>query len=189
MILETDLPALVVGFFCAGALSASMSTGDALLHAAASVTVEDGLGSVMKLSEERQRALMRILVLVMGTVAYAFALDEDSSLVTLLLTSYGIICQLAPTAVSALYWKRATTPGVVTGLLAGGATAIFFFAFPDFRPFGVHEGILGLLVHIPVLVAVSLRTPRQEALHAAAFVDLGYPETEDASVGHGRTRG
>jgi SSS family solute:Na+ symporter len=162
-----------------------MSTGDALLHAAASVTVEDGLGTVVKLSEERQRALMRILVLIMGTVAYAFALDEDSSLVTLLLTSYGIICQLAPTAVAALYWKRATTPGVVTGLVAGGATAIFFFVFPELRPFGIHEGIMGLLVHVPVLVGVSLRTPRQEALHAAAFVDLGNPATREAPLGSG----
>jgi SSS family solute:Na+ symporter len=177
MILETDLPAVVVGLFCAGALSASMSTGDALLHAAASVTVEDGLGPFVKLSEERQRMLMRALVLAVGTVAYVFALDEDSSLVTLLLTSYGIICQLAPTAVSALYWKRATTPGVTAGLLAGAATALFFFSFPDLKPLGIHEGILGLLVHVPVLVAVSLRTPRQEALHAGAFVDLGASPT------------
>ncbi|MEL6324875.1 MAG: sodium:solute symporter family protein, partial [Pseudomonadota bacterium] len=43
MILNVELPAIVVGLFCAGALSASMSTGDALMHAAASVTVEDGI--------------------------------------------------------------------------------------------------------------------------------------------------
>ena len=77
MILETDLPAVVVGLFCAGALSASMSTGDALLHAAASVTVEDGLGPFVKLSEERQRVLMRVLVLavvVVGVMADALGM-------------------------------------------------------------------------------------------------------------------
>jgi len=43
LILRSELPVLVVGLFRACALSASMSTGDALLHAAASVTVEDGI--------------------------------------------------------------------------------------------------------------------------------------------------
>jgi SSS family solute:Na+ symporter len=62
---------------------------------------------------------------------------------------------------------------VTAGLVAGAATAVLFFNFPDLKPFGIHEGILGLLVHVPVLVAVSMRTPRQEALHAGAFVDLG----------------
>ena len=33
LVVRTELPALVVGLFCAGVLSASMSTGDALLHA------------------------------------------------------------------------------------------------------------------------------------------------------------
>ena len=44
LILNVELPVIVVGLFCAGALSASMSTGDALMHATASVAVEDGVG-------------------------------------------------------------------------------------------------------------------------------------------------
>jgi len=170
MILETDLPTLVVGLFCAGALSASMSTGDALLHAAGSVLVEDGLGPHMTLTERQQKFLMRWVIVVAGAVAYYFALDDDSSQVLLLLTAYGIICQLAPGVVAALYWRRATTRGVVTGLLAGIVTALFFFFNPEFKPFDLHEGVLGLLVHIPVLVVVSLNTPRQEASHVAAFL-------------------
>jgi SSS family solute:Na+ symporter len=172
MILRTELPAIVVGLFCAGALSASMSTGDALLHAAASVTVEDGIGPFRHLSEAGQRNLMRVLVVVMGAVAYFFAMDPDSSLVVLLLTSYGIICQLAPTAVAALYWRRATTLGATLGLVAGTATALLFFKFPELRPFEIHEGVLGLLVNVAVLVGVSLKTPQQEDLHVSEFVDL-----------------
>ena len=170
MVLETDLPALVVGLFCAGALAASMSTGDALLHASASVVVEDGLRPFMEMDDRRQRILMRILVVVIAGVAYAFALDDDSSLVVLLLTSYGIIAQFAPPILAALYWRRATTAGAVAGLLAGSLTALLFYVRPELRPLDVHEGILGLLVHVPVLVGVSLATRAQSTPHWRSFV-------------------
>jgi solute:Na+ symporter, SSS family len=169
MILKTHLPAVVVGLFCAGALSASMSTGDALLHASASVFVEDGVAKFVKLDDRMQRILMRTLVLLTGAIAYYFALDEDSSLVLLLASAYGIISQLAPPIVSALYWKRATTSGAIAGLLAGTATAFFFYLNPELKPFDMHEGILGLIVHVPVLVGVSLMTTAQEEEHIRGF--------------------
>ena len=169
MILETDLPALVVGLFCAGALSASMSTGDALLHASASVFVEDGVARFVALDDARQRRLMQAIVLLTGAVAYGFAQDPDSSLVLLLASAYGIIAQLAPPVLATLYWKRATTTGVSIGLIAGAAAAFFFWQNPALKPFDMHEGILGLLVHVPVLVGVSLATPAQDQEHLASF--------------------
>ena len=169
LILRTDLPALVVGLFCAGALSASMSTGDALLHAAASVVVEDGILPFKKLSDHTRRMIMRVLVVAVGAAAYYGALDAESSLVQLLATAYGIISQLAPPIVAAMYWRRATTTGVLSGLIAGLATAFFFYRWPEYSPFQMHEGILGLLVHIPVLIGVSLATPPQSDEHVEAF--------------------
>jgi SSS family solute:Na+ symporter len=170
MVLETDLPALVVGLFCAGALAASMSTGDALLHAAASVVVEDGVRPFLTLHDRRQRSLMRVLVVVFAGVAYGFALDDDTSLVVLLLTSYGIIAQFAPPVLAALYWRRATTPAAVAGLAVGSLTALFFYLRPELRPLGIHEGVLGLLAHVPVLVIVSLITGPQTDSHVRRFV-------------------
>jgi len=180
MILRTDLPALVVGLFCAGALSASMSTGDALLHASASVVVEDGVSRFVKLDDRVQRLLMRVLVVLTGAVAYGFALDEDSSLVQLLATAYGIVSQLAPPVVAALYWRRATTAGAAAGLVAGWATAAFFYLNPELKPLGIHEGVLGLLVNVPVLVAVSLATPRQPETLLDQFFDGRQGPTETA---------
>ena len=171
LILRTDLPALVVGLFCAGALSASMSTGDALLHAGASVVVEDGVQPFRRLSDEGQRKLIRVLVVAVGAVAYLLALWDTSSLVDLLLASYGIICQFMPAVLAAMYWRRATTAGVVAGLVAGSATAAFFFLMPEWKPLGVHEGILGLLVHVPVLVGASLAGKPQDSEHVRKYVD------------------
>ncbi|MEO1015374.1 MAG: sodium:solute symporter family protein [Pseudomonadota bacterium] len=174
MILNVELPALVVGLFCAGALSASMSTGDALLHAAGSVIVEDAIGPFRKMSDIAQRRLIQVFVLVFGAVAYFFAVSGSASLVVLLLTAYGLICQLAPPIVAALYWRRATTAGVIAGFAAGSAMALFFFLTGFFgeslRPFDLHEGVLGLLIHVPTLIFVSLLTAPQSEAHSEDFV-------------------
>lgn len=170
MILETGLPALVVGLFCAGALAASMSTGDAILHGGASIAVEDGVRPFMSLSEVAQRRLMRVLVVALGALAYYLAIVQERSLVWLLLTAYGVIDQLAPPVYAALYWRRATTVGVLSGLGAGIATTVFFFLNPALRPWEIHEGLLGLVVNVAVLVAVSLLTRPQEPGHVEAFV-------------------
>ncbi|HZD04476.1 MAG TPA: sodium:solute symporter family protein, partial [Longimicrobiales bacterium] len=143
MILGTALPALVVGLFCAGALSASMSTGDALLHAAASIAVEDGIRPYARLSDRQQRLLMRLLVLAVGGIAYYLAIIQHRSLVWLLLTAYGVVDQFAPPVYAALYWRRATTPAVILGFLGGIATTVFFLLRPELKPFGIHEGVLG----------------------------------------------
>jgi solute:Na+ symporter, SSS family len=190
LILTVDLPILVVGLFCAGALSASMSTGDALLHATAAVAVEDGVRPFVAMGEAAQRLLMRMLVVVAGGIAYVFALDDDQSLVVLLLSSYGIIAQLAPPIVAAMYWRRATTGGVLAGMLAGSAVTLVFFLSPELRPWEVHEGILGLAVHLPVLVGVSFLTSPQDGDHTELFTDPALPERrrDPAPAGMGPER-
>ena len=72
----------------------------------------------------------------------------------------------------------------MAGLVAGSATAVFFFTSGylgmDLRPLDLHEGVLGLLVHIPVLVAVSLATQPQDPDHTESFVS---PRGSDGSHG------
>ncbi|MBI4545680.1 MAG: sodium:solute symporter family protein [Gemmatimonadetes bacterium] len=170
MILGLGLPALVVGLFCAGALSASMSTGDALLHGMASITVEDGVRPFFHFSDAQQRVLMRLLVLGLGGLAYGLALVQTQTLVLLLLTAYGIVDQLAPPVYAALYWRRATVPGVLAGLAAGFATTLFFFWQKELRPFEIHEGLIGVAVNSLMLIVVSLLTRPQPPDHARTFV-------------------
>ena len=112
---------------------------------------------------------MRAIVVLTGAVAYYFALDPASSLVELLAAAYGIISQLAPPVVAAMYWKRATTKGTIAGLVAGIATAYFFYRYPEYNHFDMHEGVLALIVHVPTLIAVSLMTARQDEDHLKGF--------------------
>jgi SSS family solute:Na+ symporter len=154
-----------------------MSTGDALLHGAASIAIEDGIHPFVKLGDRQRRRLMQVLVLAVGAFAYFLAIVQERSLVWLLLSAYGLIDQLAPPVYAALYWRRATTRGILAGLVAGSATTIFFFLNPTLRPFEIHEGILGLMVNVPILVVVSLMSRPQEPEQSGAFVDARAPGT------------
>ncbi|MGH7476631.1 MAG: sodium:solute symporter family protein [Longimicrobiales bacterium] len=176
MILGAALPVAIVGLFCAGALAASMSTGDALLHAAASIAVEDGVRPFFDISDAHRRLLMRVLVLTIGAIAYYFAIIQERTLVWLLLTAYGIVDQLAPPIYAALYWRRATTAGALAGLVSGIVASVFFLLRPELRPYEIHEGILGLLVNVVVLITVSYATRPQQPLHVAAFTTAAAAE-------------
>ena len=92
------------------------------------------------------------------------------SLVALLLAAYGAVVQLAPITFVAFFWKRATAAGVVTGLILGSLVTLFLFQFPEYRPFGLHEGIVGLAVNCLALVTVSLATRPMPGEHVNSFM-------------------
>jgi SSS family solute:Na+ symporter len=174
MILSTNVAPVVVGLFCAGALAASMSTGDAMLHAAASVYVQDMHRKVFdrELGDHGRRRLIRIVAVLVGIAAYYIAVNTQMSLVALLLAAYGAVVQLAPITAAAFFWKRASAAGAVAGLVLGSLVTLFLFWFPEFRPFGLHEGIVGLSVNCLTLVGVSLLTRPLPDGHVQSFVTV-----------------
>ena len=174
MILSTDIAPVVVGLFCAGALAASMSTGDALLHAAASIYVQDMHRKVFdpEMSDRRRRQLIRIVAVIVGVVAYYIAINTQMSLVALLLAAYGAVVQIAPVTAAAFFWKRATPAGAVSGLVLGSLVTLFLLIFPQFRPFGIHEGIVGLTVNCLALIFISLKTSEMDRAHVVRFITV-----------------
>lgn len=157
ILMHLDMPVFVVGLFCAGALAASMSSGDAIAHAAASALVRDGLVTSLKfdLDSGRQRQWIRVFVIVVMIAAYVMAIYTQEALVVLLLYAYGVVVQFAPAVVAALYIRRATGPGVLAGLILGVGVNILFLKWPEWRPFAVHSGVYGLAVNVVVLILVS----------------------------------
>ena len=160
VLMQIELPAVVIGLFCAGALAASMSSGDAILHSAASIGVRDGINQVLKepFNDVNERRLIQIFVILIGLVAYLFAVVIDVSIVALLLGSYGGVAQIFPIVFAMFYWKRATKAGALCGLFGGIIVNTFFLIFSGLKPIDMHEGIYGLAANIILLVAVSLLT-------------------------------
>ncbi len=170
LLVELGVPALVVGLFAAGGLAAAMG-GDAIGHAAASMAVRDGLvrGLGVKLDPLRERAWIRVALVIVLAAAYVIAVGYSESLVWLLLFAYGPITQFMPGLFAALYWRRATAAGVLAGLACGIAVNLSFAFHKEWRPWPVHEGLYGLAANVLLLVAASLAT-RPRLVEADRFL-------------------
>ena len=158
---QLDLPVVIIGLVCAGALAASMSSGDAILHSAASVGVRDGIAKFLPerwKTDHKQRFLIRCLVIVISLVAYYFAVFSTVPIVTLLLGSYGGVAQIFPLVLGMFYWRRANGAGALTGLISGVVVTVLFLLYPEWRPVPMHEGIYGLIVNIFFFITVSYAT-------------------------------
>jgi solute:Na+ symporter, SSS family len=175
VLMQLDLPAIVIGLFCAGALAASMSSGDAILHSAASIGIRDGVNQILKnpLTDKTERLLIQLSVLIIGLVAYLFAVVIDVSIVALLLGSYGGVAQIFPVIFAMFYWKRATKAGALAGLFGGILVNTFFLIFPELKPFPMHEGIYGLAANIILLLGVSLATKPDDPVRVNKFLNSG----------------
>lgn len=172
MLVKMDLPSVVVGLFCAGALAASMSSGDAMAHTSASILVRDGYISAMrgKLGAQAERKWIRVVVVFIVVAAYVFHWYWQDSLVQLLLYAYDVVIQFAPGVIATLTLRKVTGAGVLTGLLAGCAVNVAllmpstlwsdWFALSEtgadsigqLKPFA---GLIGLCVNTSLLALVS----------------------------------
>ena len=172
IVMSMDLPPLMVGLFCAGALAASMSSGDAMLHAASSVLVKDLIRVANpKISDRSQAWLIRVLVVVIGMIAYYFAVLSNMSLVLLLLMSYGAIAQIFPTLIAVFYWPRCTGAGATAGLIAGFGLTALFNIYPSLQWQQIHPGIWGVMANVFAMIVVSMLTNPMKEEHVRQFIE------------------
>ncbi|MGO1296521.1 MAG: sodium:solute symporter family protein [Vibrio sp.] len=151
----------VIGIVLSGALAAAMSTASNLAHTSASIFSRDILYPMpmfKNMNEKQMLLLTRLGVIVVSLLAYALAMAKIPTLAALLLAAYGIIVQLFPMLVGALWWKKATTPAAVTGLIIGSVLTLYFQLFGH-SPFDWNGGFVGLIANSIVFIAASLYKP------------------------------
>lgn len=154
---------LIYGLIGAGALAAAMSSADAITHGA-SVSVGRDVVVPLKpgLSDRMQLLIMRAAVVLVGAGAYYLAIFGAQGLIQLLLGAYGAIVQFAPSVYGALYWRRGTRLGAISGLVVGVLVNFYFQLIADGKPFDLHAGLLGLAANIIVFVLLSVLVPSEE---------------------------
>ena len=165
---------LLYGIVGAGALAAAMSSSDAITHGA-SVSFGRDICKVIfpSLKENQELWIMRGAVIGVGAIAYCIAIFGSDGLIALLLGAYGAIVQLAPGVYAGLFWKKASTLGVILGLIFGVIVTIYFQYITDFSPYDLHPGLIGLLVNIAIVFIISIlqKQSEEKMIHAAKFVD------------------
>ena len=179
MITALKFSPIVVGLFGAGALAASMSSGDAITHAAASVMVQDFVKLfIPKATDKTLTSWMRGLVIVIAAVSYYFAVFSKVGLIPLLLGAYGAVVQFFPLALGMHFWPRANKQAALAGLIVGGLITLFgtlgnvpLLGIPFGKIWNFHPGITGLICNLIVFIGISLLTKPMPAEHVKRFIE------------------
>lgn len=159
----------VIGIMLSGALAAAMSTGANLAHSAATITARDLIGTLFARNacDAAMVRLTRAMLIVICALAYGVSLLHLSSLVTMLLSAYGVIVQLLPLTLALLFWSKASRAGAYAGLISG-ALVTLLFTFGPSTPFDIHAGLWGLAANTVALVGISLMMPATDTAAAHA---------------------
>jgi solute:Na+ symporter, SSS family len=169
-----EASAVAFGLVVFAILAASMSTGDALLHAGGSILVRDVVVGAfgLRLSERVQTRLMRGVILGMGVLAVCLLeVAGETSVVDLLLLAYAVPIQFLPPTLLGLYWRRANGLAARWALVAGLGTVVVLFvtqrfapgAYALLNPAGLQIGVVGGAINLIVMVLLSVATRPPEA--------------------------
>lgn len=160
-------PAVISGILLAAVLSASMSTADSQLLAAASAFSADVYKPVIrknKASEKEMLWMSRFVVLAIAFVAVLIASNPDSgSIMSLVSNAWGIFgAAFGPAILLSLFWKRFNFAGAVAGIVTGAVVDIAWLTFLSST--GLYELLPGFLAGLAAAVVVALVTkePSQE---------------------------
>ena len=175
-------PPWLVGIIGAAGLLTALVPGSLLLMVSATLLVKNVYGAFApRMTEERTVFYAKLVVPVVGLAALYFTLTGGQSIVILLLLGYSLVTQLFPAlllsvipATNGIVNKFGAAAGIVagvaivTGLTATGQTLGTLFAW---LPEGLHTvnvGIVGLVVNVIVMLAVSAATRASTAPAEAA---------------------
>ncbi len=158
----------VIGLMLSGALAAAMSTGANLAHTAGVVLTRDVFGpTIMRNSSDKDAVkVTRWSVVVISVIAYVVALLNPSSLVLLLLGAFGLIAQLVPMTLGALFFPSLKRNSAMAGA-AVGSVVFLVFQFAIDSPFGWHPGIWGLLCNVLVVALLQVIASKKPQVREA----------------------
>ena len=154
---------MLFAFLAFAVLAASMSTGDALLHAGGAIAIRDVLlplesrpwgralirgarairllpapahpDQPLREDDAGQTRAIRVVVVLLALLSWALLAGAGRlSVVDLLLLAYAIPVQFLPLVLFGLYWPRANGVGASAGLLAGLATVLALFLTHKLAP-------------------------------------------------------
>jgi SSS family solute:Na+ symporter len=169
------LPTVLGLFFMITIVGIILSTADSFLLIPSTCLIRDIYVASINPKASQRRILLysRLTVLVLGILAYGVAVvfAESKTIFQKAMYAYTIYgAAITPCLVAALFWKRATTAGAISSILAGTVTTLVWEEVIKAR---LDEPLKGLDAVLPAitlslvcLIGVSLLTRPSETARA-----------------------
>ena len=160
------LPMGLTGLALAGLLSVIMSTADSYLLVSVQTCVHD-IGKTINpaMPEKREILFSRIfsIILPLGALVIALYIQNAYDILMFSWSFYAAACGLP--CFAALYWRKATSAGVIAGMIAGFVVCVGWKLAG--LPFGLGAAVPGAIACAIALVCVSLATYQK---HPSVFL-------------------
>ena len=158
-------PAWLAGVLIAAPFAAVMSTVDSALLVVSGSVVRDLMQKTfqLKLGEQWQRMLAYSVTAAAGALVLTLAFSKPPFLIPLVIHyAGGSASVLFWPSLATLYWKRATSAGILAGLLGGGFIYVVIVLFRPFDGFVNFHPFMYAFPASAILVCIgSLLTRRQ----------------------------
>lgn len=135
------LPYVITGLVAAGGLAAALSTADGLLLALANALSHDIYYKIINPNAPTKQRLVisRVLLVFVAVLAAWTASTRPTDIVAMVAWAFSLAAGgLFPALVLGVWWKRATGPGAVAGILAGFGVTLFYLVITRYYP---HIGV------------------------------------------------
>ena len=157
------LPVVLGALMLTSIMAIVLSTAGSYLLAPATCLVRDIYQRFLRpdASERSLVILLRIVVVVLGLIAYCLSTLSSEYLAVALLayTIYG--AGITPSLLAAFFWKRATSAGAVASIVSGTAVTLLWKAYGSAEVDAVVPAIITAVVAL-VLISFSTSPPPQQ---------------------------
>ncbi len=160
VMVATILPPGLTGLTFAGLLSVMMSSADTCILVATQAGVND-IWRTLKpdMTDKQELRLSRIMTVIIAVFALVVALFYTSAYDALMFAWTFYAASMGLPCLAALYWKKANTPGILSGMAAGLVSSIVWKSLGE--PWGIGSTIAGVVCCAAALVIVTLATCRK----------------------------
>nr|WP_325211849.1 sodium:solute symporter family protein [uncultured Oscillibacter sp.] len=163
------LPIGLTGLALAGILSVIMSTADSYLLVSVQTCVHDiGKTFFPEMKDKTEILLSRVfsIILPLGALVIALYIKNAYNILMFAWSFYAAAAGIP--AFAALFWRKATSAGVIAGMAAGFTVCIGWKLAGE--PFGLGSAVPGTIACGIALIAVSLATCKSRP---SVFLDAG----------------
>ncbi len=166
---ERSFPGWFLAIFVLAAVLSAIVPAGSIIVTSCTLIAHNVVAKLRPATSERAVfVLTRWLAFPVTLAALLLAIAAPALIVVILLVAYDFIAQLLPAVViGGLFWRRATLPGVVAGILVGWGLSAYWLLTKHGPVLSLNSGLVALLANIAVFVVVSLATrPPEEKVVA-----------------------